>query len=155
MNDWTSTTDPSGLEAAMAALALYMLRQARVTSGGSKGRIAQNSGGAALPSSGRDIHEIGCMYIRCGNGFRPVMIHDQPGSPLPCQIRPHPLKKNTHAEAGLGKELKMNGRPNHPCQQTTHTNGAALQNSITFADDRHVSLVEIPERPERRLAGQV
>src|SRR5882724_2744913 len=75
-----------------------------------------------------------------------MMIHDQPRPALPGQIGPGPLDENTHAEAGRGKELKMDRRPRKPCQESAQAKFPALQNRESLANHRHIPLVEIAER---------
>src|SRR5712691_7140885 len=74
------------------------------------------------------------------------MIHNKPRAPLPRYIGPNPLNENAHAEAGRAKELKMDGSPRKPCEESAKAKLPALQNGEPFANHRHVPLVEITER---------
>src|SRR5271154_5979778 len=71
------------------------------------------------------------------------MIHNEPRTPLPCQISPHPLNKDAHSKAGCGEKLKMNRRPGKPRNESTQVKLPALQNGKTLADNCHAALVEI------------
>src|SRR5690242_21732817 len=72
-----------------------------------------------------------------------MMIHDQPVSPLPGHIRPHPLQKNAQTEARRGEELEVHRGPSEPSREPAYLDFAALQHSKTFADYRHAALVKV------------
>ena len=83
------------------------------------------------------------------------MVHNEPRPTLPGEVCPDPLNKHAYAKARLREELEMNSCPREPGSEARHLKSPTLEDRKAFSNHSHVSLIEIPERRKRRLAGDL
>src|SRR5205085_9281178 len=65
------------------------------------------------------------------------------------------LQEHADFQTELRQKHDVNESPRQPRNETVQPKFAALQNSVTLADDRHGAFVEVTKRLGRLLAGKL
>src|SRR5260370_9710999 len=72
-----------------------------------------------------------------------MVVHNESGTPLSCDIGPYPLKENARPQTRLRQELQMHSCPSEPGEEAAYADVSGLEYGKALADYGHSALVEV------------